>query len=166
MENRRSEGKLVTLQFCTAASNIPAGTPLGCNTATNMLYTLGNATTGFAFTGSLGNYFIGVSDQNLSAGQSPVTIWTDGVFEFTAASAWTTAPVGVPVMADSGRVVTNTGISGDAPLGSYIPAGTGERSGSTVFVNIKPVMWRWSTYNVISNATSGGIFGDVFPRNL
>jgi len=168
-ENRRSEGKLVTLQFCTAASNIPAGTPLACGSATSTIWTLGMTTTGFGMTGSIGSYFVGISDQDISAGQGNIVVWTEGVFELTASSAWTTAYLGDAVMADSGKVVSVGAIatsSGVAPIGSYIPAGTGERSGTTVLVRIKPVIWRWSTYNVQSNATSGGICGDSFPRTL
>jgi hypothetical protein len=118
-------------------------------------------------TGGIGGYFIGICDQDLSAGQSPVSVWVEGVFELTGSSGWTTAYVGEAVMPDSGKVV-NIGaiLSGNAPMGSYIPAGTGERSGRTVLVNISPVVWRWSTYNVTTTLGDSGVQGDVYPRNL
>jgi hypothetical protein len=166
MENRRSEGRLVTLQFCTAASNIPAGTPLACASASSTIYTLGASTTGFGMSGGMDSYFIGISDQDLSAGQSPVTVWVEGVFELTANSAWVTAYVGNAVFADSGKVVAMVGkASGICPIGSYIPAGTGERSGRTVLVKINPCVWRWSTYSQSANQASG-IQGTAFPRVL
>jgi hypothetical protein len=165
-ENRRSEGLLVTLQFCTAVSNIPAGTPLGINTATNNVYTLGATVTGLASTGNLGGRFIGISDQDISGGDVSFPIWVDGVFELTAASAWTTAYLGYPVMADSGlHCITNATV-GHTPIGSYIPAGTGERSGRTILVKIKPVMWRWSTFGVTSLSGTGVYQGSVFPQQL
>ena len=165
-ENRRSEGLMVTLQFCTAASNIPAGTPLGMLTGSNMVYTLGDSTTGFSNTANAGAYFVGISDADISASQSIFSVWTEGIFELTASSAWTTAYIGAAVLPDSGRVCTIGAIkSGQAPIGSYIPAGTGERSGGTILVKISPVIWRWSTYNVISTTTSG-LNGAAFPRML
>jgi len=166
-ENRRSEGRLVTLQFCTAASNIPAGTPLAVASATSLVYTLGLSTTGFGMTAGMGSYFVGISDEDLSAGDSPVTVWVEGVFELTASSAWTTAYVGAAVMADSGRVCTVGALmSGQAPIGSYIKANaTVEASGRTILVKIRPAVWNWSTYNVQSNLTSG-LQGTTFPRAL
>jgi len=166
-ENRRSEGTLVTLQYCTAMSNIPAGTPLGILTDSNQIYTLGSTTTGFSNTANIGGAFIGIADADISALQTtPVNVWIAGVFELTAASAWTTAYVGAAVMGDSGKVCTIGAIlSGQAPIGSYIPAGTLERSGGTILVKINPVMWRWSTLNVISSLTSG-INGSAYPRML
>jgi len=165
-ENRRSEGVMITLQFCTAMSNIPAGTPLGILTGSNQIYSLGSTVVGFSNTANMGGAFIGISDQDISASNNIISIWTEGVFELTASSAWTTAYIGAAVMADSGKVCTiGAVLSGQAPIGSYIPAGTGERSGATILVKIKPMMWRWSTYNVQSNVTSG-IQGDAYPRAL
>lgn len=168
METRRSEGRLVTLQFCTAASNIPAGTPLAVMSATSLIYTLGLSTTGFGASGGIGLYFAGISDEDLSAGDSPVTLWVDGVFELTASSAWTTAYVGDAVMPDSGKVVAITPITGNASIGSYIPAGTGERSGTTVLVKIKPAIWNWITMGGSVSGTGGTAAGQggVFPRLL
>ena len=164
-ETRRSEGRLITLQFCTAMSNIPAGTPLGVQTGTNNIYTLGSGTTGFTNIANLGATFIGIADQNISAGQVLIPVWVEGVFELTAASNWTTAYAGDAVLADSGRVVTigATG-SGSPPIGSYIPATPGgtECSGRTVNVRIRPGVWNWNTYNV-SDSEESGINGGAFP---
>jgi hypothetical protein len=165
-ENRRSEGLLVTLQFCTAISNIPAGTPLAINTATNNIYTLGASTTGLASTGNLGGRFIGIADQDISANEVSFPIWVEGVFELTAASAWTTAYIGYPVMADSGKHCITAGTIGHTPIGSYVPAGTGERSGTTILVKIKPAMWRWSTYGVTSLSGTAMYVGSTFPQQL
>lgn len=165
-ETRRSEGTLVTLQFCTAASNIPAGTPLACASASNTIYTLGLSTTGLGMTAGLGSYFIGIADQDLSANQSPVTVWVAGVFELTASSAWTTAYVGDAVGADSGRVCTNAYIVGNPPIGSYIPAGTGERSGATIHVKINPAVWRWTTVGAVTISGTAVYQGTAFPRQL
>jgi hypothetical protein len=166
-ENRRSEGYLVTLQFCTAMSNIPAGTPLGILTATNQIFTLGASTTGFSTTANLGGRFIGIADQDISANDTCFPIWVNGVFELTAASAWTTAYVGYPVMADSGKVCINAGsYSGQTPIGSYIPQGVGERSGSSVLVKIRPVMWDWSTYGAVMFSGTAVLVGDTFPQQL
>lgn len=166
-ENRRSEGTLVTLMFCTAASNIPAGTPLACGSATSLVYTLGLTTTGFGMTGNIGGYFIGISDQDLSAGQSPITVWTEGVFELTASSAWTTAYIADAVSPDSGKVCTVTHVTGTRPLGSYIPAGTGERSGRTILVKINPAVWDWNTLGLANISGTGGSHdGAMFPRAI
>ena len=170
-ENRRSEGKLISLQFCTAASNIPAGTPLGILTATNNIYTLGNTPAGFSCTANLGGRFIGISDEDISAGQSLFSVWVEGVFELTASSAWTTAYMGDPVMGDSGKIVINAGsYTGQAPIGSYIPAGgapaDGEVSGRTVLVKINPVMWRWATYGAVTISGTACYVGDTWPQQL
>jgi predicted RecA/RadA family phage recombinase len=170
-ENRRSEGKLVSLQFCTAASNIPAGTPLGILTATNNVYTLGNTPVGFSCTANIGGHFIGIADEDISAGQSIFSVWVEGVFELTASSAWTTAYAGDPVMGDSGMVVVNAGsYTGQAPIGSYIPCPgspvNGEVSGRAVLVKIDPVMWRWATFGVTAVSPSNGYVGDTWPQQL
>jgi hypothetical protein len=133
--------------------------------ATSVVYTLGDDVSGFGSTGGIGHYFVGISDEDLSAGQSPVNVWVEGVFELTASSAWTTAYIGDAVMANSGRVCINSGATGDAPIGSYIPAGTGERSGATILVNIRPMVWRWNSWGGASDSASG-IQGGTFPRNV
>ena len=165
-ENRRSEGRLVTLQFCTALSNIPAGTPLGVRSGTNVITTLGLSVTGLTNTANLGGVFIGISDQDLSANVGPVSVWVEGVFELTASSAWTTAYIGQPVLADSGTVVTDAHTTGIPPIGSYIPAGAGERSGRTVLVKIRPMMWNWDTVGVASLSGTGVYVGSTYPRQL
>jgi len=165
-ENRRSEGTLVTMQFCTAMSNIPAGTPLGILTATNQVFTLGHDPAGFSCTGNLGGHFIGIADMSISAGQAIFGVWTEGVFELTASSAWTTAYVGHPVTGDSGTVVTTVHVIGTPPIGSYIGAGTGERSGRTVLVRINPAMWRWTTLGDVGLSGTGIYQGTIFPRAL
>ena len=166
MENRRSEGRLVTLQYCTAISNIPAGTPLGLLTGTNNIYTLGKDTTGLSNTANLGGAFIGISDEDLSAGDSPVTVWTEGVFEMTASSAWATGYIGDAVEADSGKVVTDAYTVGNASIGSYIPAGSGERSGKTVLVKIRPIMWEWDTIGAVDISGTSVYCASTYPRQL
>jgi hypothetical protein len=166
METLRSEGKIITLNFCTAASNFAAGTLLACASASSTLYTLGLDTTGFGMTAGQGHYFIGITDQAYSAGAPRMNIWVEGVFEMTASSAWTTAYIGDAVFADSGSKVLNVAVTtGDCPIGSYIPAGAGERSGATVLVRINPMVWRWNTYGHQANDDSG-IYGGAFPRNV
>jgi hypothetical protein len=167
-ENRKSSGRLVTLSYCTALSNIPAGTPVACLTGNNVITTLGRTVTGMSATAGLGHHFIGILDANVSAGQSPISVWTEGVFELTASSAWTTAYIGDAVFPDSGKVCIQAAAAvttGDSPIGSYIPYGTGERSGTTILVRINPMIWRHNTFGHVANSTSG-IQGGAIPRNV
>jgi hypothetical protein len=145
MEYRVGEGKLVTYERCTAASNIAAGTPLGILTASDTIYTLGKDPVGFTCTGTLGYHFIGIAAEDYSAGACPITVFTEGVFRLRADSGAATADCypGWPVWADSGMVVTvGTGNTSDACIGTLVsrPA---EISGAWIDVRINPAIYRW-----------------------
>jgi hypothetical protein len=119
-------------------------------------------------TAGLGHHFIGITDEDVSAGQCPINVWIEGVFELTASSAWTTAYVGHPVFPDSGKVCIQQAAAvstGDAPIGSYIPFRSGEVSGRTILVRINPMVWRHNTFGHLADSASG-IQGGAFPRNL
>src|SRR3990167_8719252 len=117
-ENRLSEGSRVTLANATAASNIDAGTMVAVNTGANTIYTFAREVTGLSATGGgIGCRFIGVLDDNVSAGQSPIVVWTDGVFEFQLATAISTAVfVGMPVYGPLSGAGIRVGQVGDGPL--------------------------------------------------
>lgn len=167
--NNNSDG-LLTLTECTAASNIPAGTPVGFLTASTTIFTLGDSTTGFSCTALMGHHFIGITDEDYSANQSPVTVWTKGVFKmYTLAGCSatnTTNHFGGAVFADSGRVaqVGHATTTGDAAIGTLvIPAASG--SASWFGVKINPAVWRRMKYMPNSTtATSYAAFG--FPKSM
>jgi len=79
-ENLRSEGKIVLLENVTAASNMIAGTLVGASGT--LIYSLTSGTTGFAATATLNYGFIGILDDDISAGDAPISVITEGVFEF------------------------------------------------------------------------------------
>lgn len=151
-ENRKSEGRLVTL-FLTAASNIDAGALVGVSGL--LAYNLSSGTTGLGNTATLGYNFIGISDDDISAGQCPITVWVEGVFTIPLSSASTSGLLtpGNPVWASSGTLAaqfTNTnamaihpGNTGDAPIGSLVGARQNTAAGF-VDVKINPARWRWS----------------------
>lgn len=167
LSNNNSDG-LLTLTDCTAASNIPAGTPVALLTGSTMIYTLGQTVAGFSCTALLGHHFIGITDEDYSAGDSPVTIWTNGVFKMYTASGCsatnTTNTLVQAVFAKSGRYVQigHATTTGDAAIGTLIqPAASG--SSSWCGVKINPAMWRRMKYMPNSTtATSYAAFG--FPK--
>jgi len=165
--NNNTDG-LLTLTECTAASNIAAGTPVALLTGSNMIYTLGDSTPGFSCTALMGHHFIGITEEDYSAGDSPITVWTEGVFKmYTLAGCSatnTTNTLCQAVFADSGRVaqVGHATTTGDAAIGTLvIPAASG--SASWFGVKINPAMWRRMAYMPNScTATSNAALG--FPK--
>jgi len=165
--NNNTDG-LLTLTECAAASNIPAGTPVALLTGSTMIYTLGDSTPGFSCTALMGHHFIGITEEDYSAGDSPVTIWTKGVFKLQTASGCsatnTTNTLCQAVFADSGRYVNigHATTTGDAAIGTLvIRAASG--SSSWCGVKINPGMWRRMKYMPNSTtATSYAAFG--FPK--
>jgi hypothetical protein len=170
-ENRIGDGILLTFESCTAFSNIPAGTPvaIGTGLATgHSIYTLGNAVAGMGETGANvgGAHFIGITDKDYSAGESPVSVWTEGVFRMYTSSSTVKAnlQIGFPVWQLSGtRVVlgvppaTHTG---DVPIGTLVGicGASGNTTGRYVEVLIRPGAYRWTIYGsgilAASSATS------------
>ncbi len=145
MEYRYGNGDLLTLEFCTAASNMVAGTPVGFLTGTRTLYTLGRDVVGQVDSGLLGYRFVGVLAADVSANQCPVTVWTRGVFTFIGCAAAETANAcpGWPVFAESGMEVNpGTGQTADVAIGTLVnqPA---EISGGVMHVRINPGAFRW-----------------------
>lgn len=144
-ENRRSEGHLITLNV-TAASDIAAGMPVAISGT--LAYNLQSGVTGLGNTATLNYNFIGISDQLISGGQCPITVWGDGVFRLQMSSACTTGNLkpGNPVWAASavGMVIT-LGATGDAVLGTLIQ-GDWNATGQLFYdIKINPARLRWST---------------------
>ena len=166
MENRLSEGSIVTLE-CTAASNIVAGRMVAVNTGASMVYSFVHTTVGLSGTaGAMGMRFVGVTDDDVSAGQCPITVWTEGVFEFTLHSAISTAAlIGRPVwgaVSGAGNLVTTLGPNtGSLPIGSVVGLTNGT-SGQTVNVKIKPGAFRWGAWNSVTGTENG----NTFPATL
>ena len=165
MENLISEGKLVTLEGCTAASNIAAGRMVAVDTGASMVYSFDREAAGFTATaGSHGMRFIGILDDSVSAGQSPITVWTEGVFELQLASSITTAAlIGRPVwgaVSGGGALVTTLGdatTTGSYPIGSVVGLTNGT-SGEYVRVKIKPAAFRWGPYLSLTGTENGSHF--------
>jgi len=163
-ENRRSEGQLVTL-YVTALSNIANGTPIavgsgsaGATTNTGLAFTLGRSTTGFSSTAQPGYHFVGVLDEDISAGDCPISVWTKGVFEFTSTTDTTTAAycVGNPVFADSGtHVMMGAAQTCDAAIGSLV-SWNKTVTGVKTLVKINPARWRWTYFESARAANPTG----------
>ena len=172
-ENRISEGRLVTLEGATAASNIVAGTMVGLNTGSNSIYSYSRETAGFSGTaGAFGMRFIGILDEDVSAGQCPVTVWTEGVFRlrFQLGNSGAAAFVGRPVFACSSGggllVSTNSGgaagnPTGTNPIGTVVAWGVSGTAGDWLDVKINPGAFLWGS-NMI--ATTG--LGNNYPPTL
>lgn len=175
-ENMISEGIVIALDNATAASNIAAGRMVAVNTGASTIYSYDRETAGLSGTGGgFGMRFIGVLDEAVSAGQCPVVVWTEGVFEFVLQSAITTAAlIGRPVFgaaSGGGALVTTlcgAGHTGTLPVGSVVgvnnngAAGTYGTSGSTVKVKINPGALRWGGFA----AATGTEQGDNYPPTL
>jgi len=169
-ENRISEGELVTIDHATAASNIAAGRFVAIDTGSNQIYSCDHESVGFSGSALAGARCLGVLDEDVSAGQCPITVWTKGVFKFRINSGSTfsaTAMIGHPVFASvsgGGFRVDHTGTTGDVSLGTVVglPVGTTEPSGSYVRVKINPGAFRWGVYGV-QTATVAMYFGNVWP---
>lgn len=171
-ENRISEGALVTLEGATAASNIAAGTLVGLGTGTNLIYSLDASIVAFVSGSSIvGGRCLGVLDETISAGQSPVTIWTKGVFKFILNSGSTmtaSAMIGKPVYAANsggGTLVDFTGITGDQAIGTVVgyPLGLTELSGQYINVKINPPGLLWGTYGETTVGSGTGYVGHAYP---
>ena len=145
MEQRKSEGRLVTLENVTAASNIVAGAMVA--TSGTLVYTMSSGTTGYGETGTFYK-FIGVLDEAVSAGQCPITVWTESVFSFDldpVSNSGTLLP-GNPVWcSDSGthgRMVINTGVDGAHCVGTLVSMATwGSTASTPVQVKINTDIW-------------------------
>ena len=160
-ENRRSEGILVTLTNVTAASNLNGGDPIAVLTGTNQIFTLGLSTTGFSCTALAGFHFLGILDQDVSAGEQSIPVWTEGVFELVFSSALTTAYIGTPVFPDSGTVVSD-GTTGQGSVGTVVGLRTvGEQSGQRADVKINPLAYRFDRY--VPANTASAVFGVSWP---
>jgi len=150
MNYKISEGKLLTFDKCTAASNIPAGTPIAYLTATTTLYTLGEDPAGFSSTALMGFHFVGITDKSYSANECPVSVWTEGVFNMILSSATVSGDceAGWPVWGESGVVVSCTGGTSDAAIGTLVsrPAEVTGVGGVQVKVKINPAVYRWTTW--------------------
>ena len=163
MENLISEGKLVTLEGCTAASNIAAGRMVAVDTGASMIYSFDSEVAGLTGTGGAhGVRFIGILDDSVSAGQSPVTVWTEGVFDLQLQSAISTAAlIGRPVwgaVSGGGALVTTLGTTtGSYPIGSVVGLTNGT-SGEYVRVKIKPAAFRWGPYLSLTGTENGSHF--------
>jgi len=161
INNYISEGKLVVFENATAYSNIAAGRMVAIDSGANNITTLDCGTAGFSGTGNmLGARFIGVLDDNVSANQSPIAVWTEGVFQFYLEAGITTAAlIGRPAFAGSGggganvnTLAIGTNPTGQHPIGTFVgvstmtttaPAATIGSSGTFCRVKITPGAFRW-----------------------
>jgi hypothetical protein len=150
MDYRLGDGKLLTFDQCTAASNIEGGMA-----ATRNIYTLGVTTTGLSTSGVgvspqiPGYSFIGITDKSYSAGECPVSVWTEGVFKFMCVSGQESADVAIgwPVYADSGLMVSvGTGNTSDASIGTLVNRPAETTGSAVIFVRIAPAVYRWTRW--------------------
>jgi len=168
-ENLISEGRLITLEGATAGSNIAAGRMICVDSGRNTLFTACRETSGFTATAKAGGRFIGILDESVSAGQEPISVWTEGVFKLQLCSASTlsaTAMIGKPVYlsnSGSGNLVDCTAVTGDLAIGTIVgmPGGT-EPSGAYINVKITPGAFRWGVFGV-QTGTVANYFGHVYP---
>ena len=167
MENKISEGKLVYLEKCTAASNIAAGRMIGINTGANTLFSFDSESVGFSGTGGAkGARFVGILDESVSAGQVGVNVWTEGVFDLQLQSAISTgATIGHPVwgaVSGGGALVTTLGTTtGETPIGTVVGIVNGT-SGEFVRVKITPGAFNWGALL----SSTGTHMGNNFPPSL
>ena len=168
-ENLISEGRLVTLEGATAGVNMSAGILVCVDSGVNTVWPGDRETAGFSSTAKGGGRFLGVLDEDVSAGQEPITVWTEGVFKFQLCSGSTlsaTAMIGKPVFLNNsgcGTLVDVTAVTGDFAIGTIVgmPDGT-EPSGDYVNIKITPGAFRWGVYGV-QTATIANYFGNVWP---
>ena len=162
MEQRKSEGRLVTFENVTAASNIVAGAMVAFSGT--QIYTMSSGTTGYGETATFYN-FVGVLDEAVSAGQSPITVWTEGVFSFDLATASVSGNLypGKPVWCtDSGthgREVGTVGVNGTHAVGSLVAMTTwGSTASTPVQVKINTRIWTIAASAAITATapTAGG----------
>ena len=168
-ENKRNEGYLVTLQGAWAASNIAAGTPVQGASATNAVYTLGVSTTG-AGTGHNGQRFLGVLAHSVSASDTPITVYTKGVFKFLTAGTFTATNMdnGNPVWPNSGMIVQSRKgtLTGDAAIGTIVGREAATiTSGNYIKVKINPGSYRWM-YCAPASVTATSLPALSFPPSI
>lgn len=169
-EQRKSEGLLVTLEAVTAASNMAAGTLVALSGT--LAYTHSSATTGFGATATMGYNFVGILDETVSAGQSPITVWTDGVFKLPLNSASTSGNIyaGLPVWTVSGTEVGTPGSNGAMSIGTLVGiegATWGATGAGYVYVKIRPGAVNWTiaaTAALSSTAPLPGAFPQAATR--
>ena len=168
-ENRKSEGLLLTLENVTAASNIAAGKLVAISGHT--IYTLDSASTGFGNTGTMNYNFIGILDESISAGQSPITVWTEGVFQLPIDTAATSGNLyaGFPVAWGTSGVTT-PGVEGDASIGTIVGMETfGNTGGGSVkesgvaLIYIRPMALNWTIFATAALSATGPMPG-AFPQ--
>jgi len=176
INNYISEGKLVVFENATAYSNIAAGRMVAIDSGANNITSFDTETAGFTGTGAmLGARFIGVLDDNVSANQSPVAVWTEGVFQFILDTAISTAAlIGRPAFAarsGGGQYVSTLAAgaaTGQLPIGTFVgvstmtitaPAATMGTSGTWARVKIMPGAFRWGPRAV----ATGSCIGFNFP---
>ena len=145
-ETRRAEGRIVTLNVI-AASNISAGDMVGLSGTT--MYSLSSGTLGL--TGTIGHSFAGILDRDVSAGNTPIHVWTEGIFDIPLASGAIDTNIypGFPVWSDGSGYVTTPGLNGDAAVGVMVNIRSGSW-GSTgvnahVTVKINPMVFNRTT---------------------
>ncbi len=167
VEQRKSEGKLVTLENVTAASNIASNTMIAVSGS--LVYTLSSGTTGFGNTATMGYSFVGILDESISAGQSPITVWTEGVFQIPLATASTSGNLypGQPVWAtDSGthgQEVGTPGVDGDMSIGTLVGMTTwGSTASTPVMVKIRPGGFNWTIAATVALSSTAPLPG-AFP---
>jgi hypothetical protein len=174
-ENYMSEGSKIYLEGATAASNIVAGTMVAVNTASNQIYSYELTTAGLSGTaGGMGIRFIGVLEDNVSAGQVGVTVATEGIFRFrlsTAMSANYSAWIGRPVFVATGGLGQEVIAGADAAVGVLTGAlaigtvvdasgaGLCKNTGDWVAVKINPGAFRWGPWS----CTTATLRGDTCP---
>ena len=176
INNYISEGKLVVFENATAYSNIAAGRMVAIDSGANNITSFDTETAGFTGTGAmLGARFIGVLDDNVSANQSPVAVWTEGVFEFMIDTSITTlAFIGRPAFAarsGGGRYISTNAAgaaTGQLPIGTFVgistrtltgPAAIMGTSGTWSHVKINPGAFRWGARAI----ATGSCIGFNFP---
>lgn len=168
-ENRLSEGQLVTYYNVTAASNIVAGAMVA--TTGTLVYTMSSGTTGYGETGTFYN-FLGVTDEALSAGQSPITVWTEGVFKFELATASVSGnlypgrPVWCTDSGTHGKEVGSVGVNGTQSVGTLVGMSTwGSTAVGYVDVKINTRIWTIAaTAALSSTAPLPGAFPALAAR--
>jgi len=167
MENYLGEGTLVCIEL-TAGSNIAVGTPVcvntGSNTSVPQVYSIGAGVAGVSASTTMGMRCIGVLADNVSAGDCPCMVYTEGIFRFQMSTASLQARIspGVPVFPDSGIVVitpgseaSTSGSSGQGSLGVIVGmSGAGATGGNWVDVKLNPGAYRWTVYSAVVSATN------------
>lgn len=165
-EQRISEGLLVTLKL-TAASNMSAGDMVGVSGHT--VYSLSSATVNN--TATLGYNFAGILDEDISAGQSPITVWTKGVFKLPIASGVTDANLmpGYPVWCDGSGHVTTPGAEGDYAIGTLVAMSNqtwGGSGGAVVYahVRIRPGLYESTIAATLAALSATAPLPGAFPQ--